>query len=392
MRTHYDCLIIGGGLSGAMAGYHLATHGYDVALLEKSIGPHHKVCGEFLSPEAIPYLEEMNVSLDRTQFPSIHTFVIHSSRLTFEGKLDRPGLGISRFKLDETLLKNAKAAGVKVFRGVFVMKLYQQTHNNIEITTNKATFFTKTLFIATGKHDLDKKQIRKGKDCNFIGLKMHLKLNNESMLKLRERIRLYIFNEGYAGILPIEGSLANLCFIIKKQMFRSKEHDIKNILEYICHKNKELKKILRNAAQLSETYAIAPIPYGYMQKTPHAPAPNIYTIGDQYAVTPSLTGDGMAIALATGRAAFWYYHMKQSCHTSRMQKSIFYSLKKQMRWSFRLHRVFKNNYWLDAFLLILKAFPRSFNYLFRKTRAPELSAMMEKISSKPIKTKRQQYV
>jgi len=27
--------------------YHLAKLGYNVAVLEKKLGPHHKVCGEF---------------------------------------------------------------------------------------------------------------------------------------------------------------------------------------------------------------------------------------------------------------------------------------------------------------------------------------------------------
>ena len=43
-------LVIGGGLSGAMAGLRLAQAGREVVLLERERKSHHKVCGEFLSP------------------------------------------------------------------------------------------------------------------------------------------------------------------------------------------------------------------------------------------------------------------------------------------------------------------------------------------------------
>jgi len=46
-------LVVGGGLAGAMAGLRLARAGRSVVLLEKEPGAHHKVCGEFLSPEAV---------------------------------------------------------------------------------------------------------------------------------------------------------------------------------------------------------------------------------------------------------------------------------------------------------------------------------------------------
>ena len=42
-------LVIGGGLAGAAAAVHLAGAGRDVCLLERTTGPHDKVCGEFLS-------------------------------------------------------------------------------------------------------------------------------------------------------------------------------------------------------------------------------------------------------------------------------------------------------------------------------------------------------
>ena len=57
-----DHLVIGGGPAGAMVALRLAAAGRQVMLLEKEPGPHHKVCGEFLSREAVQYLHQAGIS------------------------------------------------------------------------------------------------------------------------------------------------------------------------------------------------------------------------------------------------------------------------------------------------------------------------------------------
>ena len=54
-------VIVGGGLAGASAALRLAAAGRKVLLLEKSRGLHNKVCGEFLSTEALYYLHSQGI-------------------------------------------------------------------------------------------------------------------------------------------------------------------------------------------------------------------------------------------------------------------------------------------------------------------------------------------
>src|SRR5579884_1211669 len=61
--TEYDLAIIGGGLAGAAAAWHAARRGCRVALLERDSFPRDKVCGEFLSAEAVPVLLAMTPRL-----------------------------------------------------------------------------------------------------------------------------------------------------------------------------------------------------------------------------------------------------------------------------------------------------------------------------------------
>jgi 2-polyprenyl-6-methoxyphenol hydroxylase-like FAD-dependent oxidoreductase len=73
----YDAVVIGGGLAGLTSGTLLAQQGYQPVVLEKHTYPAHKVCGEYVSQEVIPLLE--NIGL--WPFP-FHTPLIDRVRMT----------------------------------------------------------------------------------------------------------------------------------------------------------------------------------------------------------------------------------------------------------------------------------------------------------------------
>ena len=56
-----EALIVGGGLAGGALAAALAEAGRSVVLLEREAGPHDKVCGEFLSREAVLYLDALGI-------------------------------------------------------------------------------------------------------------------------------------------------------------------------------------------------------------------------------------------------------------------------------------------------------------------------------------------
>src|SRR5512147_165160 len=57
--TIYDAAVVGGGPAGISAAITLAQRGVRVVLFEAKSYPHHKVCGEFLSPECLYLLNEL---------------------------------------------------------------------------------------------------------------------------------------------------------------------------------------------------------------------------------------------------------------------------------------------------------------------------------------------
>ncbi|MFT5255874.1 MAG: flavin-dependent dehydrogenase, partial [Candidatus Paceibacteria bacterium] len=73
---HVEVLIIGGGLAGLTAGIHLSQQGFDVLLIEKYAYPHHKVCGEYVSNEVLPYLKRLGVDPIKNGAKNISSFEI----------------------------------------------------------------------------------------------------------------------------------------------------------------------------------------------------------------------------------------------------------------------------------------------------------------------------
>ena len=51
--------MIGGGLAGLASALDLAGRGYRVTVVERKLYPFHKVCGEYVSNEVLPYLRRL---------------------------------------------------------------------------------------------------------------------------------------------------------------------------------------------------------------------------------------------------------------------------------------------------------------------------------------------
>ncbi|MBC7814585.1 MAG: FAD-dependent oxidoreductase, partial [Burkholderiales bacterium] len=112
----FDCLIVGGGPAGCSAAITLAQRGLKVALFEAKTYPHHKVCGEFLSPECTPILDTLGMT---AALNDLHPITIDTICLTAPDgatwQTALPGaLGLSRYALDHALAKQAAVLGVDV--------------------------------------------------------------------------------------------------------------------------------------------------------------------------------------------------------------------------------------------------------------------------------------
>jgi flavin-dependent dehydrogenase len=111
-----DVLLIGGGLAGLAAALDLSARGHRVALVERKQYPFHKVCGEYVSNEVLPYLRRLGADPAALTPAAITQFVLSSpgGRL-LTSPLDLGGFGVSRYLLDDFLYRLAVARGVTFY-------------------------------------------------------------------------------------------------------------------------------------------------------------------------------------------------------------------------------------------------------------------------------------
>jgi flavin-dependent dehydrogenase len=363
MKNYHECAVIGGGLAGSTAAYYLAKFGYRVAVLEKAQAAHHKVCGEFLSFEALVFLNEMGILLN-DDTPVVKHFRLYSPHSKASFTFPLPGRGVSRYKLDEELLNNAKNAGAEVFRGICVRDYHKESDGLIKIETNTEDFYTKHLFVAIGKHDLSKERKRLGKDNAYIGFKTHIRLRSMNE-KYGETTVLFTFPGGYGGICPVEGGLMNFCFVIKKGVYKALHGNFEKAIAFLRRSNSQLNFVLQEADFIGSFCAVGHIPYGFL--CPQNNQEGVYFLGDQRMVIPSFTGDGMAIALSTAKSSVYEFNSRQKGPKVRFQP-MQRILQKQMRWALMGHTILKSSQLVDICAVIpgLKSF--LIDTIFKKTR------------------------
>jgi menaquinone-9 beta-reductase len=114
-----DVLVVGAGPGGSAAAYHLARHGIDVTLVERSAFPREKVCGDGLTPRGVRAMLRMDIDPDDPGFERVLGLRVYSKRTTIElpfpelEGFPRYGLVRTRKDFDELLARRAQAAGAR---------------------------------------------------------------------------------------------------------------------------------------------------------------------------------------------------------------------------------------------------------------------------------------
>ena len=91
----------------------LAKAGLRVTLVEKKAYPFHRVCGEYVSNEVLPFLRALGADVSSLGPARISRFRLSSpTGKTLDAHLDLGGFGISRFTLDHHLYQLAQQQGV----------------------------------------------------------------------------------------------------------------------------------------------------------------------------------------------------------------------------------------------------------------------------------------
>ena len=283
-------LIIGGGPAGAAAATVIAAAGHKVTLVERNPGPVDKLCGDFLAPGAITALAELGFDPATANAVPIRSLRLIDRQRTVEAALPFPALALSRRTLDEALLRLAMQRGAEVRRGKAVRRLPHSSAQG-------------PIFIATGKHDLPG-LARPPRSDGLLGLKMYFTLAPDQHAALADALELILLRGGYAGLQKVDAGRAVLCLLAPTAWLRRAGRGWNAWLDALRSESRWLDRRLTGArACLEKPLAIAGTPFGHLHHPARESEPNLYRLGDQACVIPSLVGEGVGIALQSGLMA-----------------------------------------------------------------------------------------
>jgi menaquinone-9 beta-reductase len=268
-RLNREITIAGGGLAGLSLASALRLYEVPVTVLEAGDYPRHRVCGEFISGVSNETLDALGIRhLFETAIEHRSICWFDRGELIHRDHLKEPALGISRYQLDERLVRHAESLEAIVRARTRATPDPREGH-----------------VWATGK---------RARHGDWIGLKAHVR-----NLPKSADLEMHAGTNGYTGLAGVEDGWTNVCGLF--HIDRSLRGDGPSILPaYIeAGGNSGLAAALRDAEWRDGSFsAVAGFKLGRQ-----APLPGQLALGDAESLIPPFTGNGMSMAFQAAACA-----------------------------------------------------------------------------------------
>lgn len=371
----YDVIIVGGGLAGLTSAVHLSKKGLSVLLIEKNEYPKHKVCGEYISNEVLPYLQALNFNPFDFGAKKIQQFTLSTPKSkSISTKLPLGGFGISRYCIDWELSKLAKQNGAEILHEKVIDIQFKNNQFTVIISPEKE--FTSELVIGSfGKRsnmDIQMDRAFIQKKTPFLGIKAHYKGDFPEDI-----VGLHNFEGGYCGISKVETDLINVCYIADYKSFK-KHKNIEYFQQKVLSKNKYLKDVFENFEMTFDN----PLTISQVSFSSKQPVENhILMCGDSAGMIHPLAGNGMSMAIRSAQmACLKILKFKSGAIKSRAELERQYTQIWNKEFSVRLKsghiiaRLFRLGIFSEIIMLFLKMFPFILPRIIKRTHGKPMKA------------------
>ena len=357
-------LIIGGGPAGCAAAIMLARGGAKPLIFEKNRETGDAICGGFLSWQSLARLDALGIDRVALGGQQINQVRIYSGRHVATSALPLPGIGVSRHRLDTLLLERAAQEGSAIERGVKANRV----GDGAVSAADGARISSESIFLACGKHGLpDHPRTPPSRAAGdpVVGLRLRLPASASLERLVGDAVELFLFDRGYLGLVRQEDGSGNFCLAVHKSRLAEVGGRPESLFDSWGSESRPLVERLGTRSAPAPINAIANIPYGWIAGAGAATA-GLWKLGDQAACIPSLAGEGMGVALASGISSARAY--LDGGDSAQWQRDFAAQIAGPMRTARMAWAVAENPRWNGAATLLLGAAPGLVRTMARLTR------------------------
>jgi menaquinone-9 beta-reductase len=350
-----------------------------VAIIEKKTFPREVLCGEFLSSEVISAIKEFGLY---DEFLSLHPNKVTQFRFIPENGVETShALGfeayaLKRSRLDQLLLNAAKESGTVVFQPAEVISM-QPNHDLYEIRCKTPSddlfLFAHTVIAAYGKQNILDKSLNRvfaSYRSGYNGVKYHINniLLNETA---GNEIQLFTANGIYCGMNRVSENETTLCFLFDRNV---NQQAPKNALIVLLQRNRKFRSLFA-CDPLTELRRLPVFGTGNIYFGRRAAVENgIFMIGDAAAVIAPLAGDGIGMAMESGKLIATILTEAKKHTFGKHAIEEFYTagwkrlFSKRLSAALHLQQVAMNSFGGNIGGRLLKFFPQLAGTLIKRTR------------------------
>lgn len=312
----YDAIIVGAGPAGSSAAIYCNKLGLNTLLLDKSIFPRDKICGDALSGKSVKILEELDLlqDLDKLNGAIVNRIIFgnpnHSEcELHLNKSLNKRhishGFVIPRKIFDNYLFKKASDVS-NVVSGFNVEDLIYNKSQVVgvkgkSIHGEQKKYFGNIVLGADGPYSIvSRKSGLYNSDMNYtaVGLRCYY----ENVEDLTDQIELHYVNEtipGYFWIFPAGNKKANIGVGLLKSRAKKKKYNLQQIMKQVIN-SKNFKHRFKNSNALEKPKGWN-LPFGNTKRGNHGNG--FLLLGDAAGLVDPFTGEGIGNAMESGKIA-----------------------------------------------------------------------------------------
>ena len=312
----YDAIIVGAGPAGSSAAIYCNKLGLNTLLLDKSIFPRDKICGDALSGKSVKILEELDLlqDLDKLDGAIVNRIIFgnpnHSEcELHLNKSLNKRhishGFVIPRKIFDNYLFKKASDVS-NVVSGFNVEDLIYNKSQVVgvkgkSINGEQKKYFGNIVLGADGPYSIvSRKSGLYNSDMNYtaVGLRCYY----ENVEDLTDQIELHYVNEtipGYFWIFPAGNKKANIGVGLLKSRAKKKKYNLQQIMKQVIN-SKNFKHRFKNSNALEKPKGWN-LPFGNTKRGNHGNG--FLLLGDAAGLVDPFTGEGIGNAMESGKIA-----------------------------------------------------------------------------------------